>query len=65
MKLTCEWGKACPSDVTHVDEKGWIYCTPHGEQRQAGGWRRCRKLTSAEKATLEAGGTILYDKAAS
>jgi len=44
----------CAEPVTHVDHKGYAYCTRHGVQRRAGGIR-CRKLTAAEVKRLSAG----------
>ena len=50
----------CPSKVTHIDEKGYAYCTPCGIQRKAS--HRCRKLTGAEIKRLQAGLTISYER---
>lgn len=47
---------ACMHPVTHIDEKGYVYCTSHGEQRQA--HRRCRKLRAHELQTLRSGQPI-------
>ena len=56
--LTCQMTENCADPVTHVDEKGYVYCASHGQQRKY--HCRCRKLRSAEKKTLEAGNTISY-----
>jgi hypothetical protein len=56
--LKCDMTSTCTSPVTHVDEKGYVYCTPHGIGRRA--YNRCRKLTPSEKKKLERGETISY-----
>ena len=49
MRPGCE-----SSDITHIDEKGYIYCRECGPIRQ-GGWHRCRKLRPHELRRLERG----------
>ncbi len=56
--LKCDMMEACAATVTHIDEKGFVYCTGHGDQRKA--HRRCRKLRPAEIKKLTAGQTISY-----
>ena len=59
--LACDMRDTCVSTITHIDEKGFIYCAEHGADRQS--WCRCRKLTPAELKRLQAGRTIAsYDK---
>lgn len=49
--------KPCNSEnVTHIDDKGFIYCKPHGENRQR--HRNCRKLRANELNRIKAGKTI-------
>lgn len=55
--LTCSH-RDCASEVTHIDNKGFIYCRTHGEWRKAAG--PCRKMTRGEVRTLEGGGVISY-----
>lgn len=43
----------CAAEVTHIDDKGFAYCTAHGEQRRQ--YRRCRKLRPHELARLKRG----------
>lgn len=51
-KLKCDMTKECPEEVTHIDEKGFLYCARHGYQRK--NVMRCRKLRPAElKRILE------------
>ena len=56
LPMCCEWSKDCKGVVSHLDEKGFIYCASHGNVRKAA--MRCRKLTPREKRTLQSGGTI-------
>lgn len=59
--MRCEMTDQCTSGVTHIDDKGFIYCARHGEIRKA--YRRCRKLTQKELKTIEGGSPIAsYDK---
>lgn len=43
--------------VTHIDNKGFIYCKVCGENRKLNG-RKCRKLKSSELKTLLEGKPI-------
>lgn len=43
----------CTGSVTHIDEKGFIYCATHGGIRST--YRRCRKLKPNEIKQLESG----------
>jgi hypothetical protein len=43
----------CTDHVTHIDEKGFVYCNTHGMHRQ--GVMRCRKLKAKELGQLESG----------
>lgn len=54
--LRCEMEKGCKKPVTHIDNKGYIYCTDHAARRKAGGVPT-RKLRPAEIKKLEQGGT--------
>jgi hypothetical protein len=56
MTLRCEMRTSCERPVTHLDEKGYIYCEVHGHDRQS--WLRCRRLTAGELLRLEAGLTV-------
>lgn len=57
--LTCDMVEGCASPVTHVDHKGYAYCTVHGTKRRLSGIPT-RKLRSSEIKRLKAGGTIRY-----
>lgn len=56
--LHCDMEKDCNSPVSYIDNKGYVYCAKHGEQRKAA--KPCRKLTPSEIKKLEDGGTIKY-----
>lgn len=57
--LTCDGpiGKSdrssCAEPVTHIDEKGYVYCRDCGNDRKQS--HRCRKLTAGELKQLRAG----------
>lgn len=53
---TCDMEADCTAPITHLDDKGWVYCTPHGEQRQMS--HRCRKLRPHELARINRGDTV-------
>lgn len=54
VHLTCDMERDCAAPVTHIDEKGFVYCAKHGPERRHSG-RRCRRLTPAELKQLRAG----------
>jgi hypothetical protein len=56
VTLTCDMVKTCQAPVTYIDEKGFVYCTGHGQDRQS--YRRCRKLRPHEIKTLRSGQPI-------
>ncbi len=58
--LSCTMESDCAASVTHIDNKGFVYCRDHGVQRKH--HTPCRKLTRAEYKRLGAGLTISYRK---
>lgn len=52
-RLSCDMESECDKPVTHIDAKGFVYCTRHGIERKI--YQRCRQLTSKEKRILETG----------
>jgi hypothetical protein len=54
--LKCDMLRTCEAPVTHIDDKGFIYCASHGQDRKA--HCRCRKLKPAEIKKLKLGGTV-------
>lgn len=55
-KLHCDMRAACESPVTHLDEKGYVYCAEHGQIRKHS--MRCRKLSHEEVRHLESGNPL-------
>lgn len=55
-KLSCDMKCSCKEPITHIDNKGFIYCQSHGEQRKYS--VPCRKLTKKELETLKSGQPI-------
>lgn len=51
--LQCDMKRDCKQVVTHIDDKGFVYCHPHGVQRK--GYRPCRMLMPKELEQLKAG----------
>jgi hypothetical protein len=59
-RLTCDMERDCPAPVTHIDCKGFVYCTAHGLERR---WTmRCRKLRAHEVRRLERHEPIRYER---
>lgn len=52
---TCDWSTDCNAPVSHLDEKGFVYCTEHGIGRRLYSGRRCRKLRPWELKMVHAG----------
>ncbi len=52
-KLKCDMHERCKMRITHIGEKGYIYCLSGAEQRR--GWERVRKLRVWELRLLERG----------
>jgi hypothetical protein len=50
---TCDMTADCIEPITYLDDKGFVYCTMHGLQRQD--WRRCRKMRQHELRRIERG----------
>lgn len=56
-QLKCDMKKDCSEQITHIDEKGFIYCREHGRQRKNYGRyaMKCRQLRPFELNQLKAG----------
>lgn len=52
-KLQCDMKDSCTSPITHIGEKGYVYCAEHKDDRK--GIERCRKLRKWELKLLESG----------
>ncbi len=57
-KLRCNMAQTCTSPITHIGEKGWVYCSNCAADRQY--WERCRRLRQWEIRRLERGECISY-----
>ena len=53
ITVSCDMATDCKEPITHIDIKGYIYCSAHGKERQS--YQRCRKLTPAELKVIQAG----------
>lgn len=49
-KLHCDMAGECSEPVTHIDEKGYVFCKPHGLIRKH--THRCRQLKPKEQKLL-------------
>ncbi len=58
MTLQCEMSDDCKAAVTHIEDKGFIYCRAHAERRRKYVGHRNRKLRPWELALLRAGHTL-------
>lgn len=55
-RLACDMHENCVQPVTHIDNKGFVYCTEHGLNRR---WSHpCRKLRPHELNKLKSGKPI-------
>lgn len=50
--LRCDMKRECKQVVTHIGEKGYVYCGPHARDRRD--YERCRPLSDKELAQLKA-----------
>lgn len=52
-RLRCDMTRDCVAPVSHIDQKGFAYCTPHGLERRL--YQPCRKLRPHELRKLHRG----------
>lgn len=52
-QLHCDMVVGCNAAITHLDEKGFVYCAEHGKQRKE--YKRCRLLKPRELSVLREG----------
>lgn len=57
MHPRCEMTNDCEAPVTHLDEKGFIYCKEHGHDRRESGIY-CRALRPWELRLIKDGKVI-------
>lgn len=53
MKLTCDMKDDCSNQVTHIGEKGYVYCGACAPERR--GWERVRRMHQWELRLLQRG----------
>lgn len=53
MELTCDMHQKCTMRITHIDDKGYIYCLRGADERR--GTRPVRKLRTWELRLLQRG----------
>jgi len=58
ISITCDMTVRCRSVVTHIDNKGYVYCTGHGKHRALS--VPCRALRPGEFTKIIHGETIKY-----
>lgn len=51
--LRCDMVEGCAENVTHIDQKGYVYCENHGLERRV--YQACRKLQGWEIRRLQRG----------
>lgn len=54
----CDMDLDCTEPTTYMDDKGFIYCTEHGRDRQW--YRRCRKLRPHEVNRIKRGEPVRH-----
>ena len=57
VEVRCDGWCDNANTVTHLDEKGYAYCTPCGVRRRSSGIR-CRKMTAKELRAIQSGEQI-------
>lgn len=50
---TCDMVAGCANPVTHIGEKGYVYCKTCAPHRA--GWERVRRMSAWELRLIEAG----------
>lgn len=58
MAATCDMTSDCLEAVTHIDQRGFVYCTKHGLQRRC--YEPCRKLRDHELRKIKRGEPIAH-----
>mgnify|MGYP001567218154 CR=1 FL=1 len=59
-KPQCDMERDCTGAVAYIDNKGFIYCKPHGVERKYA--QPCRQLVPWELALIHAGKPIRYER---
>lgn len=53
--MQCDMRRECKAIVTHIGEKGYIYCQVHGVERRHSGYESTRKMRPWELKIVAAG----------
>lgn len=56
--LNCDMIAGCLNPVTHLGNKGYIYCASCGMIRRASGQERVRKMTPIELRMVQSGNPL-------
>jgi hypothetical protein len=59
-RLHCDMKDTCTDPVTHIGNKGYLYCAKHAAHRSTYGSERTRKMTRLEISKVEDGDPISY-----
>jgi len=46
--MKCDMTKDCTNQVTHIGEKGYVYCADHAWERRQSGYERTRRMRGWE-----------------
>lgn len=51
----CAMSQDCSAPVTHIGNRGWVYCAAHALDRRRGQMERTRKMRAWELKLIAAG----------
>jgi len=55
MNTRCDMKRDCTNPVTHIGEKGYIYCATHAVSRRQSGYERTRRMRAWELEYIRVG----------
>lgn len=55
----CDMGRGCAGKVTHIGDKGYVYCADHAQQRRSAGYERTRSMAVWERRAVSRGEPLL------
>lgn len=53
--MQCDMSHDCHRPVTHIGEKGYVYCAEHAVDRRRCGWERTRQMRTWEVKLIQQG----------
>lgn len=56
--MQCDMSRDCHAAVTHIGEKGYVYCTAHAIDRRTYAWERTRKMQAWELRLIRNGQSL-------